>query len=76
MQNIEDVLNMLAEYPTLLLQRDYAPHLRFYPVADYMLVCMMINDAELSALIEKVEAAQPLNHRYFHWIKHLRRYLL
>jgi plasmid stabilization system protein ParE len=44
MQNIEDVLNMLAEYPNLLLQRDYAPHLRFYPVADYMLVCMTIDD--------------------------------
>jgi hypothetical protein len=35
-----------------------------------------LSDDQLSALIEKVEAAQPLNHRYFHWIEHLRRYLL
>jgi plasmid stabilization system protein ParE len=42
LQKIEDALNMLSEYPNLLQDRPYANFLRFYPVAQHMLVCTVI----------------------------------
>lgn len=42
MQKIEDVLNMLSEYPNLLQERPYADFLRFYPAAQHMLACTII----------------------------------
>jgi toxin ParE1/3/4 len=44
MQKIEDGLNLIAEYPALLLERPYTASLRFYPVAKHMLICTVIEN--------------------------------